>query len=220
MPPQRPDVTLINPNSSAEVTRAMVAIAAATWPEARVLGLTAQAGPAVITTPEALREGERAVLDLARGLSPGAQGVIVAGFGDPGLAALRAALALPVTGLGEASLLEAAAGGRRYGIVTTTPGLDASIRAQVAASGTAGQFIGCHYTAGDPLHLSFQPEALRAALALALARALDAGAQAVIIGGGPLAQAARGLAMDRALPVVEPVPAAMRRLRRLMAGRG
>ncbi|WP_269845381.1 hypothetical protein [Haematobacter missouriensis] len=39
----------------------------------------------------------------------------------------------------------------------------------------------------------------------------------MIIGAGPLAQAARGLAGGFAVPVIDPVPAAIRHLRRLMA---
>ncbi|KFI24805.1 hypothetical protein CG51_17310 [Haematobacter missouriensis] len=57
---------------------------------------------------------------------------------------------------------------RTQSIVTTTPLLDASIRAQVAASGTMGQFTGCHYTRGEAISLTFQPKALQAALAEAM----------------------------------------------------
>ena len=56
-----------------------------------------------------------------------------------------------------------------------------------------------------------QPESLLDALARACDEAvrLD-GAQALVIGGGPLARAARALRHRVAVPLIEPVPAAVR----------
>lgn len=178
--------------------------------------MTAPFGAPIITEPGALSVGADAVAAMIADLPAGAQGAISAAFGDPGLDAMRRVPGLAVTGIGEASFLEAAEAGRRYAIVTTTPLLDHAIRARVAASGTAAQFIGLWYTPGDPAALTFQPALLHQALATGIRAAIGAGAEAIIIGGGPLAQAARALAPEFDVPIIEPVPAAMRRMRRLL----
>ena len=56
------------------------------------------------------------------------------------------------------------------------------------------------------------PEQLEAALLAACEQAVDLdGAQAIVIGGGPLARAARALARRLPVPVIDPVQAAVRR---------
>ena len=54
------------------------------------------------------------------------------------------------------------------------------------------------------------PQALAAALEAACWEAIDAGARAVVIGGGPLGEAAEALSGRLAVPVIAPIPAAMR----------
>jgi Asp/Glu/hydantoin racemase len=46
------------------------------------------------------------------------------------------------------------------------------------------------------------------------------GAEAVVVGGGPLADAARALAASSPVPLVEAVPAAVRRMAALLAEGG
>jgi Asp/Glu/hydantoin racemase len=201
---------LVNPNTSAATTAAMTAIAAeAAGAAATVEGLTAPFGVPLITEPGALRVAAEAVEALAPALSR-ADAVIVAAFGDPGLARLRGLVAVPVTGIAEAGMAEAAAGGRRFAVVTTTPDLVESIGATAKAYGHAG-FAGTWLTPGEPATLMADPAALRAALhAACLAAVTEGGAEAVVIGGGPLAVAARALAGAVPVPLIEPVPAAVR----------
>jgi Asp/Glu/hydantoin racemase len=67
-----------------------------------------------------------------------------------------------------------------------------------------------------------QPDTLVEALAQACDEAVRHGdAQVVVIGGGPLARAARALRHRVAVPLIEPVPAAVRlALRRASLGTG
>jgi allantoin racemase len=65
-------------------------------------------------------------------------------------------------------------------------------------------------TSGDPAALTADPAAAAAALADLSRTARGDGAEAVVVGGGPLALAARILAARAPLPVVEPIPAAVR----------
>lgn len=201
-------LTLVNPNTSPKTTAAMLALAEAEAGFA-LTGLTATFGQPLITDESGLEEAGRAVLALAPDLR-GADGVIVAAFGDPGLAALRAVLDCPVTGIAEAGMAEAAAGGRRFAVVTTTPELTGAIARRAEAEGHAG-FAGTWVTPGDPAAIMARPEALRESLHDACLRALDGtGVEAIVIGGGPLAVAARALRGLLPVPIIEPVPAAVR----------
>lgn len=200
---------LVNPNTSPATTEAMLQIARQAAPGQDIAGLTAPFGAALITGEVALAEAARAVTSLAPLLGDG-DGVIVAAFGDPGLTALRARLAVPVTGIAEAGMAEAAMGGRRFAVVTTTPDLVAAIARTAAAYGHAGHFAGTHLTPGDPLDVMADPGRLVEALDEACRRAIRDGAEAIVIGGGPLAVAARALAGTLDVDLVEPVPAAVR----------
>ncbi|MEM1431193.1 MAG: aspartate/glutamate racemase family protein [Pseudomonadota bacterium] len=203
-------LALVNPNTSAETTAQMVQIAAAdAGPAVSVAGVTAAFGAPLITGPDALDRAAEAVAALASDLA-GADAVIVAAFGDPGLAELRAALDIPVTGIAEAAMAEAGAGGRRFAVATTTPAMKGRISETAALYGHKG-FAGTWTTPGDPVALTANAPALQAALAAAVAAAVrEGGAEAVVIGGGPLARAARALAATSAVPLIEPVPAAVR----------
>ena len=206
-------ILLLNPNISASVTRDMVAIAQDCAPGLTVQGMTAPFGAPIISTPDALQQGAEAVAAMIGDLPLGTRAAISAAFGDPGLDAMRAALDIPVAGIGEASFLEAAQDDRPWAIATTTPALEDAIAARVTATGVARNYLGCRMTPGDPLALSFQPQALQDALAQAIERAVADGAAAVVIGGGPLAMAARALAPQFAVPIIEPIPAAIRLIR-------
>jgi Asp/Glu/hydantoin racemase len=115
-------LALINPNTSAETTAAMVEIAReAAAGKAEIAGFTAPFGAPLITTPDALANAAKAVLALAPGLKGHFDGVIVAAFGDPAVLSLKDALECPVTGIAEAGMLKADEDGRAFAVVTTTP---------------------------------------------------------------------------------------------------
>ncbi|WP_349295705.1 aspartate/glutamate racemase family protein (plasmid) [Thioclava sp. 'Guangxiensis'] len=215
----KPLVVMINPNSSTVTTARMVHIGQEMLGDRAIAleGRTASTGPAMLTTPETLTACEAQVLAMAEALPPRA-GIIVSAFGDPAMDRLRAQHDGPVTGIGEASFLEAGRDGRRFGIATTTPALDAAIRARVAASGRAAQLSGISYTGGDPFVLTADPQALFEALKRAAEAEAAKGAEAVIIGGGPLAQVAQRLEAETGLPIIAPIPAAIRHMVRLLAG--
>lgn len=202
---------LANPNTSGATTAAMLAVAREAAPDGMAIeGVTAQTGSALIIDDSALALAAEATVAL---LQPSTvqdhAGVIVAAFGDPGLDALRRSLGVPVTGIAEAAMAEAAAQGR-FVVVTTTPGLVDAIGRTAARYGHAGLFGGVRLTTGDPRILMQDPALLVAALAAACAAAVHDGAAAIVIGGGPLATAARALRGHLPVPLVEPIPAAVR----------
>lgn len=209
-------ILLINPNTSQATTQMMLEIARSSLGgRVEIRALTAESGVPMIVGEADLRAAADAVGALDVG---DAGGVIVAAFGDPGVEALRRRLTVPVVGIGEAAMREAALHGR-FGIATTTPALAASIEMKVRELGLEAAFTGVRLTPGDPWLLGQDPDALAAALAAAVQACVeDDGAQAVVIGGGPLGRAAQALTSRFAIPVIGPVPAACRAILRALAG--
>lgn len=213
-------ILLINPNTSDATTQMMVEIARRWFAQHIVgqhiaaqpviTGATVLRGAPMIVDEAALATAAEAVCDapiLAQAAR--ADGVIVGAFGDPGIDALRARLPVPVVGIGEASMRAAAADGRRFGIATTTPRLADSIAAMVRRLGLEPRFTGARFTEGDPLALGGTPRRQEDLLAGAVEACIrDDGAQAVVIGGGPLGEAALALRERFPIPVIGPVPAA------------
>lgn len=210
----RPIVLLINPNTSAATTAMMHSLARAALPEAFELrSATAAQGAPMITCDAELATAVQEVLAIGRAQAGQVAAIVVAAFGDPGLSALRAELPLPVFGIGESSMREAAAEGRRFGVATTTPALAESITHAVERLGLASQFTGTRIPHDDPLRLAADPQMQDRLLAQAVRACVqEDGAQAVVIGGGPLAQSADRIAGQFAVPVISPVAAAMRRV--------
>jgi allantoin racemase len=202
---------LINPNTSQATTAAMVGIARESLPAVEIDGLSAPFGVPLITSPTALEIGRQAVNALIAGRPPfGYQGIIIAAFDDPALSDLRQAVAVPVTGIAEAGMAEAARHGR-FAVVTTTPELAPAIAERAEAYGHGDVFLGTVLTEGDVHQVMGDRQGLADALREACERAVrDLGAQALVIGGGPLAVAARAIAHSLPVPIIEPVPAAVR----------
>jgi Asp/Glu/hydantoin racemase len=144
-------------------------------------------------------------------LSNRPDGVIIAAFGDPARERLARELDCPVVGIAQAGMAEAARGARRFSVVTTTPDLAHMIVRTAQRYGLGPQCVGVRVTPGDPRALMSDPLALEQALLRACEHAVgDDGAQAIVIGGGPLATAARALTHRLLVPVIEPVPAVVR----------
>src|SRR6202008_4080248 len=91
---------------------------------------------------------------------------------------------------------------RRFGVATSTPGLDESIASAVRKHGLDGLCTGTRIPLGDPLALAASPELQVEKLAAAVQECIDDGAAAVVIGGGPLAEAAGVLASRFDIPVI------------------
>lgn len=194
-------VLLINPNSSEQTTAAMLRIVMQHLPD--VQGWTNVAAPKMITDPEALAQAAGSIADADL---PPASAVIVAAFGDPGADALAQRLDSPVIGIGAAAARAAGQDGAPFAVVTTTPKLAPAIDALMKAHGSG--YLGCFLTPGDPEALMADPAALDRALIRACRAATQTQAQRVIIGGGPLAEAAIRIASEVAVPLVQPLVAA------------
>lgn len=203
-------LVMINPNTSEAVTLEMLALARLSAPPSvHITALTARSGAALILDPESLRHAASAILALVPFMQS-CDGAIVAGFGDPGCDALRDCLDMPVTGFGEASFEAACRNALPCAVITTTPALVGSIQQQAQAHSVAPLFCGV-FTPDtcDPAALMADPVQTQRALAALFDTARAAGARQIIVGGGPLARAARVLATEVAMPIIDPVSAAV-----------
>jgi allantoin racemase len=211
-------ILLINPNSNAATTAMMVAIAKSAAADGfDIVGATATRAPTMIVSAEALEAAAPEVEEIALAHQDSCDGVIVSAFGDPGLAGIKATINLPAVGIGESAMLEAAEHGRRFGVATTTPLLKAKIDALPDTLGLGAHYTGTRFADGDPQELMRHPARLRAALAGAVEACIaQDGAEAVIIGGGPLGEAARELQPMFTVPVIAPIPSAVARIIRLV----
>lgn len=214
-------ILLINPNSLKATTAMMVAVARSVVADGfDIVGATATRAPSMIVTPDALDAAAPEVEEIALARRDACEGIIVAAFGDPGLAGIRARMTLPATGIGESAMLEAAKDSRRFGVATTTPLLGAKIDALAEALGLHSHYTGTRFAAGDPQELMRDPARLRTAAAVAVETCIaQDGAEAVIIGGGPLGEVARDLQPMFTVPVIAPIPSAVGRIIRLIAAR-
>jgi Asp/Glu/hydantoin racemase len=203
-------IALLNPNSNPATTAAMLGLARAAAPEGLVfVGFTADRTPPVLTRPgdlELATEWVGAMLpELA---AAGFAAVLVAAFGDPGVERHRPTSPLPLVGIAEAGMTLAARGGRRFAVVTTTPELATPIAARAAALGLADRLATVRITPGDPLEMMGDEDRLERALTeVAVAAVTRDGAEAVLVGGGPLGPVAAALARRLSVPVIEPVAA-------------
>ncbi len=207
-------ILLINPNTSRATTDMMVAIARSAAPSGvEITSATAERGVPMILDAEALAASSREVLEVGLRLGRSVTGIIVSAFGDPGVSCLRSKVGIPVVGIAQAAMLEAAGNDRRFGIATVTPGLVGLIDKKAAELGLGQLYTGTRLTPGNPLELAAYPDRLIEALGLAVDSCIrDDGAEAVAIGGGPLGDAAATLALRFSIPVIAPIPAAVRLL--------
>jgi allantoin racemase len=195
---------LINPNSSRETTAMMVEIARENSPcDLSVIGATAKRAPRMIVTREQLADAAAEVIEIASREAAKVSGIVIGAFGDPGIQTLRKEVLIPVVGLCEASMLEAAAGGRPFGVATVTPDLAASIEGRAHDLGLRHLYTGIRLTLGDPVALATDAARLEESLGNAVAQCFEIDhAEAVIIGGGPLGQAVVALAELFARPII------------------
>lgn len=211
-----PNILLINPNTNATTTQMMVDIAQACFPPGfTVTGITAQTGVPMIVNEAEMRD---AVLEVERNwLQANAakawDGVIISAFGDPGMARVRATAEVPVVGICESSLLDGATGGRRFGVATVTPALADLIQADINRLQLGPLYTGIRLTEDEPRALAADPAKLLQTLTDAARLCLEVdGAEAVVIGGGPLGQAAIEIQQQLEAPIIAPIPSAVRRL--------
>ncbi|WP_238366017.1 aspartate/glutamate racemase family protein [Mesobacterium pallidum] len=203
----------INPNTSEEVTEAVVAELRRLAPEVQIDGVTGRFGARIVTTEAENLIACHAALDLAAEHAGGVDGVILAISFDSALRALSELLPVPVVGLTEASLTAAT---DPVGVVifgASSQPLYARLLSGYGCTPAAWEVVD-FATRADYL----DAKARDAAVLEAVARLAVAGAGSVIILGAAVVGMAERIAPLAALPVHDGAAALALCLGRIAAG--
>ncbi|MGY9048125.1 MAG: aspartate/glutamate racemase family protein, partial [Rhodobacterales bacterium] len=155
-------ILLVNPNMSTDMTDTMADIARQiAGPDVDVVPLTATRGfPYIASRAEAQIAGGIALEMIADNLS-GVDAVILAAFGDPGLRAARELFDLPVIGMAEAAMMNAAMLGERFSIVTFSPVMRLWYLDCAQDSGLIGRCCGVRTPSSHPADMRDMRTSLR-----------------------------------------------------------
>ncbi|HEX5868514.1 MAG TPA: aspartate/glutamate racemase family protein [Beijerinckiaceae bacterium] len=193
-------ILLINPNTSPDLTERIAGLArAAVAGDDAIVPATGRFGARYITTRASAAIAAHAALDAFAEHGAGCDAVLLACFGDPGLAALKELSPVPVVGMAEASCHEACRRGGRFSIVTGGVLWKPMLEEFVAQLGLADRLASVRCLAQTGGDIARDPGGSLAALAAGSRAAVEAdGADVVILGGAGLA----GLAV----PIADKVP--------------
>src|SRR3954467_3889191 len=202
-------ILIVNPNTTASMTKtigeAARAVAAA---GTDIVDVTSAMGPVSI---EGFYDEAFAVPGLIQALlnMPHADAGIIACFDDTGLDAARSVAPFPVVGICEAALLTAGQLAKRIVVVTTLPRSIVPLEELVRRYGFAER---ASVTACNVAVLDLEKPGSGAAgkLEAEIARALDQGAEAIVLGCAGMADLAARLSRQFGVPVVDGVAAAVK----------
>lgn len=213
------NLLLINPNTSESVTALIGSEARrAASPGTEVSVLTAPFGVAYIETRFEALIGAWAAATLAAEHHAAHDAIVVAAFGDPGLAGLREALPVPVLGLTESALMSACMLGQRFSIVAISRRIGAWYRETVSASALESRLASIRHLDRPLADIGrVQDDHGEALLALCESAVRDDGADVIVLAGAPLAGLARQIAGRLPVPVVDGVSSAVRHAETLAA---
>lgn len=176
---------IANSNTSATVTKRLVRAAqAVASPASTIEGVTAGFGAAAIQTEEEARVAAEATLDLLDRAQGTHDAAIIACFADPGLDTARTRYAVPVLGLGHASLHTAIGFAGRIAILTAAGSVAALTRSGVARYGLAAS-VPCVLEVPDSLQdlLSADARTFQAVEGAIAGAVRDHGIRGILLGG-------------------------------------
>ena len=204
---------LINPNTTVAVTQRLTAFLQEALPvSVRLDAVTASFGASYIACEASHAVAAHATLDAwAQYLasSPAPDGVLIGCFGDPGLFALRSSSACPVTGLAEASFIEASKLGD-FAVVTGGQHWKPMLMRLAQNLGFAHRLKHIEIVQPTGAQLMADPDMALDCLGTACASALARGVQAIIIGGAGLAGYAQRLQGRVDVPLIDSAAAGLR----------
>ena len=212
-------ILIINPNISTSVTSLIGEEARRiASPSTEITLMTAELGVAYIETRFEAMIGAYATAELAARHAAQHDAIIVAAFGDPGLAALREVLDIPVLGLTESALMSACMLGQRFSIIAISRRISAWYRETVQTNGLLDRLASIRTLDQRVQNIgSIQNDHAEELKALCMQAIEQDGADVLIIAGAPLAGLARTIAADIPVPLVDGVSSAVRHAESLFA---
>ncbi|GFE63785.1 aspartate/glutamate racemase family protein [Litoreibacter roseus] len=208
-------IVIINPNSTADMTGAMLAAARNAAPEITFEGWTSDRGPPAIEGTDDGKAASTPLLQLVRKASDqGASGIIIGCFDDTALERAAHIASCPVIGIGQAAFHHCALRQRRFSVVTTLPVSVPVIEDNLTAYGLSGQ-VGRVRASNVPV-LDLEHD-IHAATDLIIAEsqaaAQEDGVDALVLGCAGMVHVTKSVRTAVSLPVIDPVEAAATSMR-------
>ncbi|ETF04032.1 Asp/Glu/hydantoin racemase [Advenella kashmirensis W13003] len=210
---------VVNPNISETVTALIHAEARRSASTDTLITMaTARFGMAYIETRfEALVAGYATACVTAEHAG-NFDGLVVAAFGDPGLAGLKELFDVPVVGMTEAALASACLLGQRFSIIAISHRIEAWYRECVASNGLSSRLASIRSLDSRLQHIDTIQQDHAARLEMLCLQAVhEDGADVIIVAGAPLAGLARTLREKIPVPVVDGVSSAVRHCESLVS---
>ncbi|MFQ5689434.1 MAG: aspartate/glutamate racemase family protein [Gemmatimonadota bacterium] len=198
-----------------EVLRRQDYLSRHAFPGTEVVVRETPAGPASVESSAEEQLAVPGLLEALPGLcAEGFEGVIIGCFGDPGLAAARELVDIPVVGPGQASAHLAVQIGDRFGILTVVDPVVPSIRRQMRTYGLEAMLADVRAVDVPVLELREREDEVLATLQQEGNRAVRAGADVLILGCMTMGflDVAPRLQARLEIPIINPVLAALKSL--------
>lgn len=205
------ELLLINPNTTASITELVLKTARGFAAKDTTLrAVTGAFGPRYIASRVGYAIAGHAAVDALAKDKGRKDAVVLACFGDPGLAALKEISGVPVVGMADASILQACAIGQRFSIVTGGVRWKPMLEEFVASHGLSSRLASVRTVAPTGADIARNPKAALALLAKGCRTCVrDDGADVVILGGAGLAGLATKLKSTVDVPLLDGVACAI-----------
>jgi allantoin racemase len=210
------NILVLNPNSSAAVTRQMAegCVEIGRRADRRVIFHTLSGAPEAI---ESQRDVESVVIPTCDFLlSHPADAYVIGCFSDPGLALCREEIDAPVVGIAEAAYLEAAAASARFGIVSIGERSIARHARAVDALGLSDSLAGDRPLGFGVIDLLDRDRTIARVVEVGRMLRDDEGADALVLGCATMGIFRARVEDELAVPVVDPTQAGIRRASTLL----
>jgi allantoin racemase len=208
-------ILIVNPNTTVTMTDTIaVAARAVASSGTEIAAVTSTMGPVSI---EGYYDEAFAVPGLIQALlnAQDADAAIIACFDDTGLDAARSVAPFPVVGICEAALVTAGQVAKRIAVVTTTPRSVVPLQELVRRYGFAERVsvTACNVAVLD---LEKPGSGAEEKLCAEIERALEKGAEAIVLGCARMADLSAALSQRFGVPVIDGVAAAVKQAEALV----
>ncbi len=204
-------ILLLNPNTTEAVTQRITAAArSVATPGTEIVPMTARFGAAIIGSRVETAFAAAAVIERLAEAAAGCDAVIIGASVDPGLAAAREMLDIPVVAITEAALHTACLLGGRVGAITMGANNDTLLREMADAYGLGARLGAVHTLPTTPLDFIADLEAGTRAIATAAGPMVARdGVDVLVLIGAVMAGVPPLVQPSLRVPVLEGVSAAV-----------
>lgn len=204
-------ILLVNVNTSAQATTAMVQAALATaLPGTEVVGLTPDFGAAGVDSNAQSLIAAVAMMQVVRGYCEPYDAMIVGGFGEHGREGLQELVDVPVLDIAECAAHVAMMLGRTFSVVTTLQRSVAQVQDRLLLAGLTARCASVLAIGLATRELDDDPKAATAAIIGTARRAVDDDhAEVIVLGCGGMAGLDLEVSTALGVPVIDGVAAAV-----------